>query len=392
MTATESVAAHLGGDFLAQVYRRTHHTWKAAVADTATLLSFNELNAIIAGHRLEPPRLRLSVNGEVLPLHRYTMPQLTRRNTVWQQIQPAQLHTLLAEGATLVLDAIDEIHLRIGDLAADLERTLRTGVQVNAYASWTATDGFGIHWDDHDTVIVQVSGSKRWKIYGPTRLHPTYRDIETPSEPTGDPIDEFVLEAGDMLYVPRGHWHSVSASEGTASLHLTCGLQTTTGAELINYLADELRGRETVRADLPQFADRTARRLYLRQLAEEIAEHLDDEDVIERFFFHRDITDPGRFTPSLPHVADLPDDAELTVRLTTPRAHLEETAQSVRLRAGGEDWEFDPAAAPILVALINGHPVPLGELAMRSGLPVSEVSKLVNELVANQVATIGSPS
>lgn len=392
MTATESVAAHLGEDFLAQVYRRTHRIWKAAVPNAAALLSFDDLSGIIASHRLEPPRLRLSVDGEVLPLHRYSVPQTTRRNTVWQRMQPAQLHALLADGSTLVLDAIDEIHPPLNELAADLERTLRTGVQVNAYASWTATEGFGVHWDDHDTVIVQVAGSKRWKIYGPTRLHPTYRDIETPSEPEGDPTDEFVLEAGDMLYVPRGHWHSVSASEGMASLHVTCGLQTTTGADLIGFMADELRERETVRADVPQFADATTRRLYLHQLADKLAELLDDEDVIERFFTHRDVTDHGRLMPSLPFVVNAPEDPRLSVRLTTPRAHLTETGDLVRLRAGGEEWELDPAAGPVLGALIGGRSVLLGDLAARSSLSVSEVSKLVTELVAHQVAMIGSTS
>ncbi|WP_323138656.1 hypothetical protein [Streptomyces mirabilis] len=27
-------------------------------------------------------------------------------------------------------------------------------MQANLYASWTSTEGFGMHWDDHDTVIV----------------------------------------------------------------------------------------------------------------------------------------------------------------------------------------------------------------------------------------------
>lgn len=74
MTATESVAAHLGGDFLAQVYRRTHRIWKAAVPDAAGLLTFDDLNEIITRQRLEPPRLRLSVKGEIVPLHRYGVP------------------------------------------------------------------------------------------------------------------------------------------------------------------------------------------------------------------------------------------------------------------------------------------------------------------------------
>ena len=115
-----------------------------------------------------------------------------------------------------------------------------------------------------------------------------------------------MIEAGDLLYVPRGHWHAVSASEGIASLHLKCGLQTTTDADLISFLADELRERDSVRADLPQFAGPTEQKLYLHQLADDIAVLLEDENVLRRFLDHRDVTDPDRFIPSLPHVAEAP--------------------------------------------------------------------------------------
>ncbi len=392
MTATQSVVAHLSEDFLAQVYQRTYRLMPLAVPGPGELLTFNDLNTILATHRLEPPRLRLAMGGEALPLHRYSRPQVTRRNTVWHRLQPAELHTCLAEGATLVLDAIDEIHPEIGELAGSMERVLHTGVQVNAYASWTATEGFGVHWDDHDTLVIQISGAKRWRIYGPTRLHPTFRDVALPAEPTDEPSDEFVINAGDMLYVPRGHWHSVSASEGVASLHLTCGLQTMTGADLIGFLVDELRNRESVRADLPQFAASRVQRLYLHQLADEVACLLDDDGLLERFFTHRDVTDHGRNAISLPYVSNVPDDPELAVRLTTPRARLDSLGNSVRLRAGNEEWQFDLAAQPVLSALIGGQARPLSELAALSGLEISAIAELASELVDHQVAAISEES
>ncbi len=160
----------------------------------------------------------------------------------------------LRDGATLVLDAIDEMHPPIRDLAAGLERQLRTGVQVNAYASWTSQEGFGVHWDDHDVVVVQVAGAKRWRIYGSTRTAPLYRDVTFDTDTPTDPVDEFTLHAGDVLHVPRGWWHAAAASEGQPSLHLTCGLATHTGIDLLTWLVDELRSHEVVRADAPRHA------------------------------------------------------------------------------------------------------------------------------------------
>ncbi|MEU9499710.1 cupin domain-containing protein [Streptomyces sp. NPDC048196] len=58
-----------------------------------------------------------------------------------------------------MIDAIDELHEPVADLAQHLEGWLRTHVQVNAYASWSAQEGFGTHWDDHDVIVVQVEAT-----------------------------------------------------------------------------------------------------------------------------------------------------------------------------------------------------------------------------------------
>lgn len=60
----------------------------------------------------------------------------------------------------MVLDAVDKLHPGVQDLAEALERHFRTDIQANLYASWHPTEAFGIHWDDHDTVVFQLEGAK----------------------------------------------------------------------------------------------------------------------------------------------------------------------------------------------------------------------------------------
>jgi hypothetical protein len=211
----ESIAERLGQDtFLAGTLHRDYRHVPGAVADPGALLSFDVLNDLISTHRLEAPRLRLSAAGEMLPPYRYALPVTARRHTVWQRTHPAELHQRLAEGASLVLDAIDHMHPPLEALAAELERWLRTDVQINAYASWTAAEGFGVHWDDHDVIVVQVSGAKRWKLYGPTHTAPLHRDVAVPEPPPAVPVADLVLAAGDVLYLPRGWWHAVTNDQG----------------------------------------------------------------------------------------------------------------------------------------------------------------------------------
>ncbi|MER5969163.1 cupin domain-containing protein [Streptomyces sp. NPDC002055] len=388
-TVVPPVVAHLGEDFLAQVYGRAYRHFPGEPGRFGGLLDWSDLNTLLTHHRLEPPRLRLSVDGEALPQHAYTVPVTTRRNTVWQQLKPAELHRHLAEGATLVLDAVDELHPGIGRLAQALERHLHTGIQVNAYASWTPKEGFGVHWDDHDVLVLQIDGAKRWRIYGPTRQAPLHRDTDVPEPPPNEPIIELVLNAGDMLYLPRGWWHAVAASEGVHSLHLTCGMQTATGADLLRWLSEDLRRELCVRSDLPRFGTEEEKADLMRSLRDLVMKEFGDSDLLDRFFAVRDATERARLVPSLPYVEGIPPDPSLTVRLVTARALIgsDEEGNTV-LTAGGEEWTVSAQARPLLTRLLDGERHRLDSLAEDAGLRIGQAALLVSELVDGNVAVV----
>ncbi|MGW2628588.1 cupin domain-containing protein [Streptomyces chattanoogensis] len=386
MTAISSAVRSLGGDFPAEAFGRTYRLWPH-VDDFSYVFTWDDLNEIIARHRLEPPRLRLFKDGTQVPQHAYSHSVVSKRHTVWHRIEPNNLHHQLNDGASLVLDAVDALHPGVEDLAAALERHFRTDVQVNLYASWTSKEGFGVHWDDHDVVVLQLEGAKRWKIYGATRTDPLRVDIEAPEPPTGDPVAEIVLRSGDMLYLPRGWWHAVAATEGR-SLHLTCGLKPTTGADLLSWLSDRLRVSDTVRANLPYFASPDERAAYLEALRKELTEALHD-GVIEEFVNARGSMDPGRPMPSLPFVDGIPADESLFVRLTAAGAWYEVDGDGhVVLSAGGQEWTFAAPALDVIKLLTEGSASTLGRLAVSSGLPADQVAALVSELVAADVAAV----
>ncbi|MFI2764866.1 JmjC domain-containing protein [Streptomyces echinatus] len=386
---TTSIAECLGGDFLAQALHREHRHFPAAV-DVAGLMAWDDLNKLLATQRLEPPRMRLHKGGPPLHVGDYTEPVTTRRHTVWRRLQPAELHARLAGGASLVLDSVDEMHRPLAQLAEDIERTLRTRVQANLYASWTGTEGFGVHWDDHDTVVVQLDGSKHWRLYGTTRPSPLYRDVGQPAEPPEEPVADLVLHAGDVLYVPRGVWHAVAADQGACSLHVTCGLQTHTATDLVAWACEQLLDHEEWRRDLPQLATPAEQAEMLSGLRKLLAEQLDDPQLIARYTRTLDGRAPGRMTPSLPYLGPVPADGDLRVRLTTARAVLEVGDDAVTLLAAGNEYEFAPAAEAVLRPLVDGETVTLAALAAAAGLEVTAVAGLVQELVTGQAAVVGS--
>lgn len=384
-----SIAACLGEDFLAQALHREYRYVPGAV-DVAGIMNWDDLNQILAAHRLQPPRMRLSRDGETLLVGGYTTPVATRRHTVWHRLHPAELHTRLSEGASLALDSIDELHPPFARLTETLERDLRTRVQANLYASWTSTEGFGVHWDDHDTIVVQLDGAKRWRLYGTTRRFPLYRDIEDPGEAPTEPIADLVLNPGDVLYVPRGMWHAVSADQGVRSLHVTCGLQTHTATDLMTWTCEQLLTHEDWRRDLPLLATPDVQADALDGMRKRLAELLDDPTLIARYRAAMDGQAVGRMAPSLPYIDAVPADPGLRVRLTSARAVLDVGEDTVTLSAAGSTYEFAPGAEAVLRPLADGRTVDLATLAETAGLAVEDVAGLVQELVAGQAAVVGS--
>jgi ribosomal protein L16 Arg81 hydroxylase len=74
------------------------------------------------------------------------------------------------------------------------------------------------HYDFRDLIILQVEGSKRWRIYGPRVVRPA-RTSYVNEPPQTPPLLDTLLQAGDMLFMPAGFWH-VCDNGPDRSLHL----------------------------------------------------------------------------------------------------------------------------------------------------------------------------
>ena len=139
----------------------------------------------------------------------------------------ADVPRVLAEweaGATIVLQAL---HLSWHPLAVfcrALEEALGQGVQANAYYTPRGSQGFAVHHDTHDVLILQVAGEKRWLLYDPLLELPLkHQRYSRALGEHGEPTDDMLLRAGDSLYLPRGWLHQAETSS-TDSLHVTIGI------------------------------------------------------------------------------------------------------------------------------------------------------------------------
>src|SRR5215218_4984598 len=247
----------------------------------AHMMPWARLSEIVTRHRLDFPRLRLVRDGKSLPLSTYLRHQTGgRQKTTIPRLKSAGLARQLREGATLVLDAVDELSEPVEELARGLELLFHERVQVNLYAGWQTSRGFDLHWDDHDVFILQVAGRKRWSVYGQTRPYPLVNDIEKAQKPEHEPLWEGTLEDGDLLYLPRGWWH-VAEPLAEPTLHLTVGVHNRTGL------------------DLPRLAPAHERAAHAARLREELLAAW-DENVLERFYEDLDARAEPRARVALP--------------------------------------------------------------------------------------------
>lgn len=359
----------------------------------AHMMPWARLSEILARHRLDFPRLRLVRDGKPVPVANYLRYTAgSRRTTTIPRLKSVGLAGQLREGATLVLDAVDELSGPVEELAKGLELLFHERVQVNLYAGWQVSRGFDLHWDDHDVFILQVAGRKRWSIYGQTRPFPLVNDIEKAEKPEREPVWEETLEDGDMLYIPRGWWH-VAVPLAEPTLHLTVGVHNRTGLDLLRWLSERVRASETFRRDLPRLSSTPERAAHAARLREELLAAWDDS-VLESFYEDLDARAEPRARVELPWVATPnagPLEESAIVRLLAPRPlKLEVEGGRIEFGSMGRRWRFDEDALPVLCALAERRACTVAELceAARARVAPETVRAFVAELAHQGFVTI----
>ncbi len=187
-----------------------------------------------------------------------------------------------ADGFTIVLDSVQRYVRTIASLAHSIDVELDFAAQVNAYFTPPQSQGFVAHFDDHDALIVQIRGSKIWHLYEGLDVapHQMWRHQPIPDAELPTPVD-VRLQAGDVLYVPRGRVHAAE-STSELSVHLTVGLHAPTLLLLATRILNSLNGSDDgVHTRLPpRFLSDPEVKSGLGKLIHQMAETLERPEAI----------------------------------------------------------------------------------------------------------------
>ena len=171
----------------------------------------------------------------LVPLEKYTEPFLDvglQRMRIVKDI----FYDYMRNGATLVLNRLDTKSLLIQRLTMSIARFVGEKAVANGYVAFGGEGTFAKHWDTHDVFAVQLIGRKRWKVFEPTFPLPLphQKSKEYKHECPAEPVFDGILEAGDILYIPRGWWHEAIPLQNEETLHIAVGIHT---AHVADYVA-----------------------------------------------------------------------------------------------------------------------------------------------------------
>ncbi len=219
----------------------------------------------------------------------------------------ALLEAMMALGASLVADGIEDVSPRLRRCCAMLGRRFAAKAVVNLYASQHGIQAFASHCDPHEVFAVQCEGRKLWRIYSARDDNPVQstllQDQAAIDRIKGSLLTEVIMQPGDLLYIPRGFYHDAVA-QGGQSVHLTFGVQPLYGAAALGMVRDLALGRQVMRAYLPSAENPEAIAAQLSAVADEIASLLRSPALVEDIAVRQrtmasPIADPDATPPAL---------------------------------------------------------------------------------------------
>ncbi len=205
-------------------------------------------------------------------------------------LQHDRFSTLGTDPWTLLVQAVDHHIPAVADLIEPFRFIPNWRIDDVMVSYATDHGGVGAHFDQYDVFLIQGLGRRRWELGDPcdeqTQLLP-HDDLRLLAE--FEAREEWVLEPGDILYVPPGIAHRGTAI-GHDCMTYSVGFRAPSRSELIEGWVDELLGELSeddrfgdpdldLQANPGEIPPQTLSRLHAM-----IAEKLNDEDRFARWF------------------------------------------------------------------------------------------------------------
>ena len=319
------------------------------------LLSIDRIDELIASTELPPSSLDMVRKEPPIERSYYTFKNGNiDRGAVIRHYQ---------EGATIILPQLHLADEILAKFCRSLENVFSSHVQTNIYLTPRSSQGFNTHFDDHDVFVIQLSGTKKWRLYQKPIDNP-YRgeSFNTKDYKAGELQKEFELKEGECVYIPRGLMHDAISVGEKASLHITVGLIVKKWADLMLEALSEvaIRNPRFRRSLPPGFArpgyNNKSAKIYFDELINEFQKNSNFDKVFEviKENFIRERT-PNLRGSLIDTSSNLPKE-RLYIRRPNLQAKLKRDELETVIICGGGDLRFELKAYKVLQVILSGEP------------------------------------
>jgi len=359
------------------------------------LFSLADADELLSRRGLRTPFVRLAKDGSVLDTARFTGSGGAGAE-IADQVLDDRVMALFTDGHTVVLQGLHRTWPPLVDLAGRLAAELGHPVGVNAYLTPAQSRGFSAHYDVHDVFVLQVAGTKRWRVHEPVHPAPLrqqpwteHRAAVAEAARTREPVIDTVLWPGDSLYLPRGYLHSAEAL-GEVSAHLTIGVHPVTRYAVLEALAALAAEMPELRTSLPLGVDVADPAQIAPDLAATVeallgwlpaADPAEVARVLRQRVWAR--TRPEPLGPLAQAAAASTVDSGTRVRRRGGLRHvLRSTSDGIVLELADRTLSLPASTEPAVKAMLSGEVLAVGELP---GLDAADQVTLARRMLREAV-------
>lgn len=147
--------------------------------------------------------IRIFKNGNPIHNDYYNSPK-TLGNFCHRVVNKKQVLNYFNQGATIIFEALNEKDKFFQNISSEITKITNKRCWINGYLTPKKSCGFPYHIDEHNVIVIQLLGNKKWKFQS---------DVTE---------NEILISNNDLLYIPQGLPHCAETSE-SFSFHISIG-------------------------------------------------------------------------------------------------------------------------------------------------------------------------
>lgn len=214
-------------EFFAEHWRRRPAVFRPAERFTVPI-TLSEVDAAIDSGLLRTPYLEMVRKSTPIDESDYTTSRSVNGVDAAGYAEAAGVRRLLDDGVTLLLRNVEHWHAATRSLVTRLEADLERRVETFLFVTPPGKQGLPVHRDDADVLLLQINGSKHWRVYGGP---PNANWGPGRAGNVGPALLDESVRQGEVLYIPRGFAHE-AVGEDTLSVHLSFTIREVSVQEL----------------------------------------------------------------------------------------------------------------------------------------------------------------